>query len=194
MNDFKFSLIAAPGNAQNLSAKGSSVFYYEETGGGADVAVEVTAIGGGGGSFMLRPGEGVRLSQSADGFRVRNVSGANVIAGTMKIGDADFSGKNVAGSVSISNTAGAFAHTQETVTNASGSMLAAKSNRRYLLIQNNDTLGNIFVRTDGTPATLVTGIKIGPGESLELTVYVPVGEITAIGDIASNANVLAVEG
>jgi hypothetical protein len=73
-------------------------------------------------------------------------------------------------------------------------VLAANANRRYLLIQNNDTAGIIYVRLDGGAATAATGIKIAAGGSYECAGYVPTGAITAIGDIASNANVVAVEG
>lgn len=98
------------------------------------------------------------------------------------------------GNVTITNVNGAFANAQKTVTNASGQVLAANANRRYLLIQNNDSSGVIYVRLDGAVATSATGIKIAAGGSLELQGYVPTGAITAIGDLVSNANIVAVEG
>jgi hypothetical protein len=98
------------------------------------------------------------------------------------------------GNVTVTNTGGAFTQASATVTNASGTLLAANAARRYLLIQNNDASGDIFVRLDGTAATLATGVKIPAGGSYELQGYVPVGEVTAIGSIASNANIVTVEG
>jgi len=101
------------------------------------------------------------------------------------------------GAVNVTNMPavnGAFAHTAQTVTSASAQMLAANGFRRYLLIQNNDASGDIFVRLDGTAATATTGIKLGPGASYECQGFVPTGAVTAIGSIASNANVLTVEG
>lgn len=123
------------------------------------------------------------------------------------VGDSDFI-DGVTGDVNVQNfpavqavsmpashaNQGAFLNYQETVTNASTMMLAAKANRRYLLIQNNDTTGIVYVTLDGTAATAAKGIKLAPGGSLELQGYVPSGAIYAIGSIASNTNCVAVEG
>lgn len=97
------------------------------------------------------------------------------------------------GNVAITNVNGAFTNVQATVTSASATIDAASPSRRYLLIQNNDASGDIFVRLDGGVATTLTGVKIPAGGSYELTGFVPTGAITAIGSIASNANVVIVE-
>lgn len=97
------------------------------------------------------------------------------------------------GNVAVTNTGGAFTQAQATVTNASAQVLAAKTNRRYLLIQNNDLTGVVYVAVDGGAATVADGIAIQPGGSLEFQGYVPTGAINAIGSIASNANCVAVE-
>jgi len=89
---------------------------------------------------------------------------------------------------------GAFTQAQKTVTNASAQLLAANAARRYLLIQNNDATGVVYVTIDGTAATTAKGIKIDAGGSYECAGFCPSGEIRAIGSIASNANVVAVEG
>lgn len=89
---------------------------------------------------------------------------------------------------------GAFAQAQKTVTNASGQLLALNGNRRYLLIQNNDASGVIYVTLDGTAATTGKGIKIEAGGSYECAGYVPSGAINAIGSIASNTSIVVVEG
>lgn len=83
---------------------------------------------------------------------------------------------------------------QATVTNASAQLLAAKSNRSYLLIQNKDAAGNIWLNMAGAAATQANGIKIGPGGSFELNCNILTGAVFAIGDIASNANVTVLEG
>lgn len=98
------------------------------------------------------------------------------------------------GLVTVTNTAGAFDHAAHVVTSASGQLRAAKAARRYLLVQNNASSGDIFVRADGQPATAATGVKIGPGGSWEISGFVPTGAITAIGSIASNASIVTVEG
>jgi hypothetical protein len=98
------------------------------------------------------------------------------------------------GSVAVTNVRGAMTNTAATVTNASAQLVAANASRNYLLIQNNNTSGDIYVRLDGGAATTATGVKIPAGGSYELIGYVPTGAITAIGSIASNANVVVVEG
>lgn len=98
------------------------------------------------------------------------------------------------GSVAVTNVNGAFTNINATVTNTSNMLRAANAARRYLLIQNNDTSGDIYVRLDGGTATTATGVKIAAGGSYELAGFVPTGGVTAIGSIASNANVVVVEG
>lgn len=97
------------------------------------------------------------------------------------------------GNTTINNVASTFTNTQKTVTNSSATLVAANANRRYLLIQNNDAAGDIYVRLDGVAATTATGIKIESLGSYALENLVPSSAITAIGSIASNANVVVVE-
>lgn len=83
------------------------------------------------------------------------------------------------------------------VTNASAQLLAANSGRQYLLIQNRDTTGTVYVNLAGAAATVGAAgnsIAIPPGGSFELFNALPTGAITAIGDVAANGNVLLVEG
>lgn len=131
-----------------------------------------------------------------DGFdRVAITSAtAQTIQIAMRLGNEVFYDTPPVGNVAVTNVSGAFTNTQATVTNASTTIDAASPARRYLLIQNNDATGDIYVRLDGGVATTLTGVKIPAGGSYELTGYVPTGAITAIGSIASNANVVIVEG
>lgn len=154
--------------------------------------------------------------QDPNGIEITNGSSENVAAGTYfnpRVGFARFvirseveqeitigvsygeSGtRRTSGSVTIENTSGAFSQTVETVTNASGQLRAVNMNRRYLLIQNKDPAGDIFIRLDGVAATVANGVKIEAGGSIELTGFVPTGAVMAIGSIASNENVVVVEG
>lgn len=110
------------------------------------------------------------------------------------IGDGQAGYDRQQGSVTVTNVNGVFFNAAKTVTNASAQLQAANALRRYLLIQNKDAAGAIFVTLDGTAATTANGVKIPPGGSYELQAFVPVGAIMAIGDIASNANIVTVEG
>lgn len=98
------------------------------------------------------------------------------------------------GSVIVENNAGPFTQQQKTVTNASGQLLASNVDRRYLLIQNNDSTGIVYVNIAGAAAAAASGLKVLPGGSYECQGYVTTSAINAIGDIASNPNVVVVEG
>lgn len=98
------------------------------------------------------------------------------------------------GAVTLSGEQSAFAQTVQTVTTTSAQLLAAKPNRRYLLIQNNDASGTIYVTLNGVTATAANGVQIGPGSSYEISGFAPNSAIMAIGNLASNANVIVVEG
>lgn len=82
---------------------------------------------------------------------------------------------------------------QKTVTNASASMVAANAARKYLLIQNNDAAGIIYINF-GAAATTGNGLKIPPGGAYELNCNILTGQIFAIGSAVSNANVIVIEG
>lgn len=98
------------------------------------------------------------------------------------------------GTVVLTGEQGAFTQAQKAVTNASGQLLAAKATRRYLLVQNNDATGVIYLTVDGGAATTGKGIKIEPGGSYECAGFAPSGAIFAIGSVANNPNVVTVEG
>ena len=121
-----------------------------------------------------------------------DVTGADTV--TIGIGNGQARYNRSQGSVAVTNVNGVFVNAQATVTNASAQIKASNINRRYLLIQNNDTSGDIYVRLDGSAATIATGVKVMAGGSYELQGFVPTGAITAIGSIASNINVVVVEG
>lgn len=86
------------------------------------------------------------------------------------------------------------ANTAKTVTTSSASLVAALATRSYLLIQNKDATGSIYIRFGTSTAYVSIGIKIGPGQSYEQNCNVTTGAMTAIGDIASNPNIVVVEG
>lgn len=97
--------------------------------------------------------------------------------------------------VTLSGEQGAFTQAAATVTNVSGQLLAAKANRRYLLIQNNNASGGaIYVNLAGAAAAIAGGISIEAGTAYECANFCPTAAIFAIGSIASNANITVVEG
>ena len=120
-----------------------------------------------------------------------DVAGADTVQ--IGIGNGQARYNRSQGSVAITNVNGIFANAQKTVSNVSATLVNANPLRRYLLIQNNDLAGDIYVRLDGAAATVGTGVKVPAGGSYELQGFLPNGAITAIGSIASNTNIVTVE-
>lgn len=103
----------------------------------------------------------------------------------------------VGGSVAVSglpDEQGAYTQAAETVTNASGLLVAANAARRVLLISNNSATGDIYVNLAGAAATVAAGHRIKAGDAMLLDRYPPSGAIYAIGSIASNPDVVVSEG
>ncbi len=140
----------------------------------------------------INGGYAERIADGFDQIKIYSASTQNIQFVTRQGGDVRYD--NLTGNVAITNVNGAFSQAQATVTNTSGQLKAANAARRYLLIQNNDTTGIVYVRLDGGAASSSTGIKIPAGGSYEASSYAPTGAINAIGSIASNANVVVVEG
>lgn len=109
-------------------------------------------------------------------------------------GSGEAGTRRAAGSVNVANVNGPFTQAGATVTTASAQLLAARTSRRYLLIQNKDATGDIYVNVTGVAAAAATGILVPAGGSLELAGFCPTAAIFAIGTIASNANITVVEG
>ena len=135
-------------------------------------------------------------------LKVTNTGGVDsifklTISQGKKAGSAQVAGNiAVSGGVTVNSQIPAQAvgsNTQKTVTNASTSLVAANAQREYLLIQNKDATGNIYIVFNAA-ATVAAGVKITPGGSFELNSNILTAQIFAIGDIASNANVVVVEG
>lgn len=93
----------------------------------------------------------------------------------------------VSGATSVSSlpaTAVAFSQVSFNVTNASQQLRAAKTDRRYLLVQNNDSSAVLRVSI-GTEATETVGVRVPAGAALEIENYVPNGIIYAMMETAS---------
>lgn len=148
----------------------------------------------------LLAGLEVTLGDLSDGLaafdRVEiDVTAADTVQVGIGNGQARYNRANASVTVTQNKVAqsGAFANTQRTVTNAAAQLLAASTTRQYMLIQNKDATGNLWINFGGT-ATTANGIKIGPGGVYELVGIATTQAISAIGDLASNANIVTVEG
>jgi hypothetical protein len=141
----------------------------------------------------IQDGYAEKFGEPIDKVRITSAAGG-ALEFVMRLGSDVRYDKAPTGAVTIAGQQGAFTQAQKTVTNASGQVFAANAARRYLMIQNNDATGIVYVTVNGTAATTANGIKLLPGASMEITGYQPTGAVNAIGSIASNANVVAVEG
>lgn len=189
--NFKFDA-----SGRQIAAAASFIRYEAETGGAVNAAVKVRADGQDLGEWL--PGDSAELPAVVSLIELQPVAGAvgsfRTGVGKISVNRVSLSGQVGATMVAQRNTTlAAVTNSQKTVTNASAQLLAANSARQYLLIQNNDQSGAIFVAF-GTAAGLTTGLRIGPGGFWEWDSSVPLQDVFAIGSIASNANVVTVEG
>ena len=84
--------------------------------------------------------------------------------------------------------------TQGTVaaTTVSGTLLAANANRRYLLLQNRDATGTLYLGFGTAAVAALGGVFLGPGSRFEMTmgagnVYTgPIVGIASAGTITLN--------
>lgn len=125
-----------------------------------------------------------------------DITGADVVQIGIGKGNARYNRQNAAVAVTSSkqSISAAFANSQKTVTNASAQLIAANTARQYMLIQNNDNAGIVYIGFGATAVTALTGVKILPGGSYEMPATQNSQALQAIGSIASNANIILVEG
>lgn len=161
-------------------------------------------------SAELEQGDAVELT-AFNRLRISHASGSEqtvkiYIGRNTRLVSAQVGGAvTVSGSVEVTNDSGnalpvtnaspvqaAFTNAAAIVTNASGQLIAANATRKFMLVQNKDAAGNIYLNLGGAAATVASGVKIPPGGSLLLDNTVPTGAIFAIGDIASNAGIVVV--
>ncbi len=183
------SVTFAAGESRLFHLSGS---YFELIDAPSTVDVILTDVNGAQRGRMLAAEASFNLKNTD--FDTIQLTSATAQTVRFAFGSGEAGTRRAAGSVNISNTAGAFTQAQATVTNASGQLLAAKSNRRYLLVQNKDASADLYINLSGVACTTANGIKIAAGGSYECQGFVPTGAVTAIGSVASNANVVTVEG
>lgn len=142
----------------------------------------------------LIAGQGIE-KQPFDRFELRDASGASNTVRYVVADEGFLDGIQGAVTIGQATTANSSSYTNAaaTVTNASASLIAVNAARKYLLIQNKDASGSIYINF-GAAATVANGIKIAPGGAYESDAVVSTQQIFAIGDIASNANIVTVQG
>jgi len=147
-------------------------------------------------NFYLEAGEQAVL-KNGEKFTQLDISHAQGAEQTiiLAIGeDAEIGSAKVSGAVTVTSLApsrAVGANSNPGVTNVSGQLIAVNASRNYLLIQNKDAVGNIYINF-GAAATIENGVKIPPNGSFELNCNILTGVVNAIGDIASNTSIVVV--
>ncbi len=192
MEPINFSV--AVGASFPVDYPGSFIRCVSLAGGGAAPRIRVKTNNGD--QVLLRGGQGVHIGRPFKAIRITNEEAAGTITGELLIGEGGFDDDRISGSVSVSAAIPGVAHTtaKKTVTNASGTMLAANASRAYLFIQNQSATGVLYIKTDGGTAVAdATCVQLNPGDVYEPSVP-PTGAISAIGSIASNPDIHVIEG
>lgn len=157
-----------------------TVRFYGDTGG---VVAEATQVEGG---YYAMPAGGF------GGFEIVS-PGAQLVKVAVSDGTGGYD--RTVGDVAITNLQGPMVQTQKTVTNAAGQLLAQNNARRYLMIQNKDASGSVFLTFGAGPATVAGGLKLAPNGAIVFdATYCPTNAVQAIGDTANNQNVIVLEG
>lgn len=175
----QITLKIAAGQAEDIAVVGDYVRIHstsvqvrvEDDANGVDATIEQ------GDALNLRPFSRLRVSHAdAAEQTVTLLIGNGTSADSSKVG----------GAVAVSSmpaTAQAMTQSAPAVGLASAQILAAKEDRRFLMLQNTHASAKIHVNLTGAAAAAANGIMLSPGASLVLDVCVPSGAITAISDV-----------
>lgn len=112
------------------------------------------------------------------------------------VSDSPIRYDRLSGDMDVNNTAGAYTNSRATVLSSGVStLLAADANRRYVLVQNNDTSVSLRLTMDGVDPTTTQGVRIPPGGFWESpAMYAPTGAIKAIAESGAGVAVEVVRG
>lgn len=127
-------------------------------------------------------------------FRTVQISSATAQTIRFAYGSGEGGTRRSSGTVQLAGEQGAYTQAAAAVTNASSQLVASNTNRRFLLVQNKSQTGIVYLNLAGAAATVANGVRLGPGDSIELANYCPTGAVFAIGDIANNPDLVVVEG
>ena len=127
--------------------------------------------------------------------RVRITSAtAQTVSFITRMGSEVFFDAPPTGDVKITGKTGPISQYTRTVGMVSIPIINALVPNRYIFIQNKSASGSIYLSFTGNDATVADGFRLGPGESMEFSDFIPVTGVNAIGDIPSNSEVIVMWG
>lgn len=143
-----------------------------------------------------------RLLQAGETFFVRNTAfeAIEIKSDTLQtiryaFGSGEAGTRSSAGSVSLSNQAGAFAQGRVSIgSGAAVQIRPANTARRRIMVQNNTAAQYLRVTLDGSAPTAANGLRLIPGDLLDLTDYAPTTEVQGIFEAGAPADVEWLEG
>jgi hypothetical protein len=175
--------------AGRIAHAAGTFFRYESAGTeGADQSLRVRADGNDLGLYL--PGDALELPEKCSVWELTPVSCSAVIK--IGFGRINTVRSTLVGTVSTSVRGMNFWNTPKTVNSgAAQSLVAAGATRAALIIQNKHATGSIWIGNANT-VTQADGLRIGPGGYWEWdgSGAVPINQLWATGDVASNADVV----
>lgn len=110
-------------------------------------------------------------------------------------GTGEGGSRRLAGAISLTNQQGGFAQGRTSVGSGAAVQIRPQNTaRRRILVQNNTAAQNLRVTLDGSAPSAANGLRLIPGDLLDLTDYCPTGEIRAIFESGGAADVEWAEG
>lgn len=151
-------------------------------------------------ALAVATGYSESFAQPCDKLRITNGATAQAVTFATRLGSKVSYDKPPTGAVEVvKNTArrGMMYWGVSVVGTASSVIKYDNLARGYLLMANQSDTGTVWVRFNGsmttTAATVGMGLKLGPGESFEMSSYIHIYTMTAVSE-SGTVNLLMVEG
>ena len=141
----------------------------------------------------IQPGYSEKFNRAFDTIRMTSPS-VQTVQFVMRYGSEVSYDVPPGGTLIFPAAQGAYTQSAPAIATASTQILAAKSSRRYLMIQNNDPATTIYLNLAGAAAAAATGLKIGPGGFYENADWPPNAAIFAIAITTANPLITVIEG
>ena len=141
----------------------------------------------------IAPGYSEKWNRPIDAIRITSPT-VQTLQFVMRIGSEVSYDVPPGGTLVFPASQGAYTQAAPAIAITSTQILAAKSTRRYVLIQNNDPAITIYLNLTGAAAAASGGIKIGPGGSYENGDFCPTSAINAIAITTATPLITVIEG